>query len=60
MMQTVKFARHRAAQDPDRGAPLNDYRGKGVYFGSNMTSETVQANPAQTIERQRTTHGACA
>jgi hypothetical protein len=59
MTHTVKMARHRAAQDPDRGDATNDYRGKGVYFGSNITPRAMLADPSGTVPRGRTTHGAC-
>lgn len=60
MTHTIKFARHRAAQDPDRGVPENGFRGKGVYFGSNIPFGVTLDNPSETITRVRTTRGACA
>ena len=56
MSQTVKFARHRAMQDPDRGD--NDgYGNAGVYFGSNIPYPVLAEKPH--VRGQRTTRGAC-
>lgn len=56
MIQTVKYARHRAAQDPDHGDPQNDFQGAGVYFGTNLPREI---GPAGAAGRERATRGAC-
>lgn len=61
--QTVKYAKVRAAADPDREDGAEGRDGIGVYSGANIPHRTTW--PLSTPEfvsvmsRQRTTHGAC-
>lgn len=60
MNQTVKYAKHRAASDPDRGAQTSPYRsGAGVYFGTNITHRSIGPGNMKPWFRVRTTRGAC-
>lgn len=61
MAQTVKYAKVRATQDPDRGDAYGAHGGAGVYFGTNVPHRVALDNlSGATLDRIKTSRGACA
>lgn len=63
MSQTVKHAKRRTKQDPDRIDGAEGRDGVGIHYGTNLPYASVQALPNGPFVRamfgQKTTRGAC-
>jgi hypothetical protein len=61
--QTVRYARVRAAADPDREDGPDGVEAAGVYYGRNIPRHVALSMPVpefiSAMWRERTTRGAC-